>query len=197
MTIRSQISEIIAYGFDLMASTVSSTGAILVQIGDAVSATVDSDSAEWYQHTGFRSRPAAPTQGQSSCQGIGVRRGDYDLVFATTDNRHSAIWQDLAEDEAQMYSFGGNCRVVCRKNGKIQVITTGEVDVGSAGATVKLSGGGAAVGRVGDQVQVTFTAADAALVIAPAGTAGGPCSAVGAITLTGTITAGSSNVTSG
>lgn len=48
------------------------------------------------------------------------------------------------------------------------------------------------VGRIGDAVTVTFTAADAALISAPSGPSGGPCSAPGgAFTLTGTITAGS------
>lgn len=73
----------------------------------------------------------------------------------------------------------------------------GQVIVGNAGATVELSGGGAAVGRVGDQVQVTFTVADGLNLIAPGGS-GGPCTVPGgAFTLTGTITAGSPKVTSG
>jgi hypothetical protein len=60
-------------------------------------------------------------------------------------------------------------------------------------ATVNLGPAAAAVGRVGDQVQVTFSIADAALILTGAGP-GSPCSAVGPITLTGTITAGSPKV---
>ena len=61
-----------------------------------------------------------------------------------------------------------------------------------------LAGGGAAVGRVGDSVQVTFTATDAAAISAPPGTGGGPCTLPGgSLTLTGQITAGSPKVTSG
>lgn len=130
MSTISKFSDLLAMGFDIMTSAIQSTGAIVVQVGDAVNSIVDSDRAEWWQHTGFRSLPANPTQGQSSCQGLAFRRSDHDLVFATTDLRHSSIWQDLNPDEAQMYSFGGSCRVVCRANGKVQVVAQ-EIDLGS------------------------------------------------------------------
>jgi hypothetical protein len=68
---------------------------------------------------------------------------------------------------------------------------TAELDLGASSPLVAVAGGGPAIGRVGDAVSVTFTTADAALILAPPGTVGGPCSAAGAITLTGTITAGS------
>jgi hypothetical protein len=57
--------------------------------------------------------------------------------------------------------------------------------------------GTSAIGRVGDSVQVTFTTADAALILAPPGSGGGPCSAAGSFTISGQITSGSPKVTSG
>ncbi len=53
------------------------------------------------------------------------------------------------------------------------------------------------VARNGDSVSVTFTTADAALILAPPGTSGGPCSAAGNITVTGTITSGTSRISVG
>lgn len=63
----------------------------------------------------------------------------------------------------------------------------------NASTSIALAGGGAALGRVGDSVSVTFTTADAALIASPSGA----CSTPAPITLTGTITAGSPKVTSG
>ena len=63
----------------------------------------------------------------------------------------------------------------------------------NASTSIALAGGGAAVGRVGDSVSVTFTTADAALINSPTGA----CSTLSPITLTGQITAGSPKVTSG
>ena len=114
MALPSVFKDLLAMGLDVMTSTISLTGAIVAQLGDAVNQTTDSDLVEWWQHTGFRSRPASPTAGSPSCQALAVKRGDHDLVFATKDERASSIWGDLQPDEAQIYSFGGNCRVVCR-----------------------------------------------------------------------------------
>ena len=76
------------------------------------------------------------------------------------------------------------------------VFSPTSITVGQAGCAVALSGGGAKVGRVGDSVSVTFTTGDAAKISAPSG--GGACSAPsGSFTITGTITGGSPNVTSG
>jgi hypothetical protein len=71
----------------------------------------------------------------------------------------------------------------------------GSVQVGLAGATITLGGGGAAVGRVGDAVSVTLTTADALEFVSPSG--GGGCVLSAPLTLTGMITGGSSKVTSG
>lgn len=79
-------------------------------------------------------------------------------------------------------------------------VVIGFEDAGGSGflpTSLSLLGGAAAIGRVGDAVQVTFTTADAALILAPAGTVGGSCSAAGPITVSGKITSGSPKVTSG
>ena len=64
--------------------------------------------------------------------------------------------------------------------------------------SLALRGGGPAVGRVGDNVQVTLNVGEVAAIVAPAGTAGGPCSLPGGtLQISGTITSGSPTVTSG
>jgi hypothetical protein len=60
-----------------------------------------------------------------------------------------------------------------------------------------LAGGGAAVGRVGDSVQVTLNSTEVGSIIAPGGSGGACTLPGGSLTLTGQITAGSSKVTSG
>ena len=69
----------------------------------------------------------------------------------------------------------------------------GALTLGKAGCTVALAGGGAAVGRVGDAVQVTLSSTEIATIN---DSTGHPCSG-GPITLSGTIKAGSPLVTSG
>lgn len=228
MGLRETFSYMLSAGFDIMSAAISTVGSIVVQIGDAATGTVDSDVAEWWQHTGFRSFPEQPTNGSASCQGIAVRRGDHDMVFATKDERSSSCWSDFKYGDAEIYSYSGKCRVVVRGSangskvqifanagdvdidvsagngnvnvnagsGTVNLTTSGTVNVGGSGATVNMSGsGGQPVAREGDAVQVTFTTADGALIIAPAGSGGGPCTTAG-FTLTGTVTAGSPKVSS-
>lgn len=63
--------------------------------------------------------------------------------------------------------------------------------------SLSLAGGGPAVGRVGDSVRVTIDSTVAGQIIAPSGSAGGPCSVTAPVNVTGTITSGSPKVTSG
>jgi hypothetical protein len=59
MTIRSQFADVFIMGRDVMTSAIAKTGAIVVQLGDVASSLVDRGHAEWWQHTGFASRPRA------------------------------------------------------------------------------------------------------------------------------------------
>jgi hypothetical protein len=136
MTIRSPFAELFVTGCDILASTISTTGAILVQLGDAINSSVESNDAEWWQHTGFRSIPAAPTAGAASCQQIGIRRGNHDMNFASKDERHAAMWRDLKPDEAEIYSSGGNCRIVARSSGTVEIGTVNPTD--AAGLASKI-----------------------------------------------------------
>ena len=69
------------------------------------------------------------------------------------------------------------------------IITAGQkVSIVAPSINLGADPAAAAVGRVGDQVQVTLSPAAVATIVAPSG--GGPCTG-GGVQLTGTITAGS------
>lgn len=82
-----------------------------------------------------------------------------------------------------------------------QLDASTEVDVGPSAAAVKLAGGGPAIGRVGDQVQVSFDTTALTALCAEMKCAAPPAppvpNFVSNITLTGTITAGSAKASSG
>lgn len=98
-----------------------------------------------------------------------------------------------------MFVGGDPTRPICVSTDPIPVIATVDassaVNVGPSATAVVLAGGGPAVGRVGDVVHVTFTLLDASAITANLST--GICSITAPLTLTGTITSGSSKVSSG
>lgn len=123
-------------GLDILSTTVDpTTGVITVQLGDSTKAVPDTDKAELWSWPGLASTPQPPTSGQTSCQTIAIRRSDHDLVIATKDTRNSSINADLdSGGETALYTAAGsstNGRVVCRKDGKIQLLSTQEIDLGS------------------------------------------------------------------
>lgn len=151
MGLRETFSYMLSAGFDIMSAAISTVGSIVVQIGDAATGTVDSDVAEWWQHTGFRSFPEQPTNGSASCQGIAVRRGDHDMVFATKDERSSSCWSDFKYGDAEIYSYSGKCRVVVRgsANGsKVQIFANAgdvDIDVSAGNGNVNVNAGSGTV----------------------------------------------------
>jgi len=126
------VSEVVGYlfhvGVDLLASSLDkATNVILVQLGDSASGTPDSDAAELFAgQAGFMSRPAAPTQGGASCQGIAIKRNDRDIVIATRDVRCSEIWGQLKAGESCMHACSGQARVFCKANGSVVQYTTSD-----------------------------------------------------------------------
>jgi hypothetical protein len=100
------------------------TNVILAQIGDSTQSVPDSDAAEWWQHTGFWSRPAKPTQGNASCQGIVIKRGDRDAIIATRDTRNSSIYGKLAAGETCVGASTGEARTFWKADGSIQHVTS-------------------------------------------------------------------------
>jgi phage gp45-like len=112
-------------GFDIMSVALDAvTKAIVAQIGDSTNENVDHDAAEWWQHTGFASMPAPPTQGASSCQGIAIKHSDRDMIIASRDLRGSMIYGNLKPGETCVYASSGAARVLLKRDGSIALYTT-------------------------------------------------------------------------
>ena len=122
----------------VLKTTVSTkTKSIVAQLGDVLTSTVESDAAEWWQHVGFVSRPPKPVAGSSSCQAVGIRTRDHDIILATKDLRGQTLSGQIGDGETCMYSAGsdGNsqARVLLKGDGSVNVFTRdGNTDSGQA-----------------------------------------------------------------
>lgn len=127
------VAQLIEVGKDILQTYLDkATNVILAQTGDSTQSVPDSDASEWWQHTGFASRPAKPTQGNASCQSVTVRRGDRDCIIATRDTRSSTIYGKLAAGETCAFASSGQARTFWKKDGSIQHVTSlGNVEGGT------------------------------------------------------------------
>lgn len=124
-----RLQDVFAYlfdvGKDILATTQDlSTGVLSAQTGDSTTQTPDADHAEWWQHAGFASRPATPSQGNASCQGLVLKRSDQDIIFATRDTRGTAILGNLSDGETCVYASASQARTVWKADGSVSHITT-------------------------------------------------------------------------
>ncbi len=118
-------AELFDVGKDILVTTLNSvTNMVTAQLGDSTSQHAETDNNEWWQHVGFVSRPAKPTQGGASCQGLCLKANDHDIIFATRDTRGSSIVGNLADGEACMYAPGAQGRVLLKINGSVILLTT-------------------------------------------------------------------------
>lgn len=129
-------SQLFDIGKDILITTLNATTkVILAQIGDSTNATADADEAEWWQHTGFTSRPAKPTSGNASCQGL-ILKGNRDIVFGSRDTRGTSIYGNLKDGATCIYASGAHGRTLYDADGSIWNITTiGNVAGGTTCAT--------------------------------------------------------------
>lgn len=138
----------------------------------------DLDPTTWMaQGEGRSTNPVAPAD---------VRRLSGSYWSATPTDLTGPIKDASAAAAAFLLGLDGDTAQI--------LFSAASLIVGKAGASVALSGGGNGVGRVGDAVSVTLTSAQIATISCAA--VPGPC-AGGPITLTGTITEGSSKVAAG
>jgi hypothetical protein len=162
-------------GADVMAVVLDSvTNAIVAQLGNATTENVDHDGAEWWQHTGWASMPAAPTQGAASCQAIAIRHSDRDMVVASKDLRAAKIYANLKPGECCMYATVGAARQFCKANGHVvqyttvnndQTSTSHSTDLGPDGFHLVTSFGALSLDKNG----FTVTLGSASITISPTG----------------------------
>jgi hypothetical protein len=125
MSAHDVFAQMFDVGKDILVTYLNAeTNVILAQIGDSTASVPDADAAEWWQHTGFWSRPALPTQGGASCQGLIIKRGDRDVVYATRDTRNSSIYGKLADGETCVGASTGQARTFYKADGSIQHVTS-------------------------------------------------------------------------
>ncbi|HEY2516941.1 MAG TPA: hypothetical protein VGI39_38985, partial [Polyangiaceae bacterium] len=108
------------------------TGTILAQTGDAVKQVTDCDNAEWWQHTGFASRPVNPKNGVAACQGVAIRCSNRDVVIASRDVRTNQIYGNLSPGETCVFAPGpdgkAQARTMWKADGSITHYTTSTND---------------------------------------------------------------------
>lgn len=119
----------IQYGFDILRTTVSEkTGKILLQLGNAIGKTVDSDNVEQVQQVGFVSRAPSAEAGKRAAQVVVLRLGDRDIAVNSIDLRGLELAGLLKDGETAIYAAGddGNSqgRVLCKDDGSINAYTT-------------------------------------------------------------------------
>ena len=135
--IHTSVAQLFEVGKDILATYLDkATNVILAQIGDSTQSVPDSDAAEWWQHTGFASRPAKPTPGNASCQGIHYKRGDRDCIIATRDTRSAQIYGNLKDGETAVFASTGAARVLFKDNGAVVAYTTNDNTEDGTGISV-------------------------------------------------------------
>src|SRR5579864_7438238 len=125
------LSDVFSYLFDmgkdvLQAALDPTTKIIQAQLGDSTHPFTSSNQAEWWQHTGFASMPAPPTQGGPSCQVLMIKRSDFDIVFASRDTRAAAMYGTLKPGECAIFGTVGQGRVLIKQNGAVVAFTTSD-----------------------------------------------------------------------
>lgn len=134
-----QASEL-AVGVDILTSRQDdATGTLLLQTGDVLAGTTESDDCEFYQQPGFASRPAVPTPGQAAAQAVVVRQSDHDVVIAVRDPRSQAIYGNLAAGESCLYAPASQARVMLKADGGVVIYTTDDNTKDGRGIYFKIS----------------------------------------------------------
>jgi hypothetical protein len=153
-----QPDDIFSPGVDVLGTSQDEQGTILAQTGDVVGETVESDSAEVWQHVGFASRPAKAISGASACQAITLNQGSNDLIIATRDLRGSGIYGTLREGETCLYAPGpanhGTGQILLQDDGTTSTITVkGNGACNVSTATVALGNGASHPVALADALQ--------------------------------------------
>lgn len=140
------IGSYIMIGVDILATEVADkTKALLAQVGNAASGESDNSLVEFWQHVGFASRPPTASSGEGgACQGVVIRRSNYDACIATRDARGVDLRGSLQPGETCVYAAGsdgnGQARALFKKNGTAALVSAfGNVPGGDT-AVIQIEG---------------------------------------------------------
>lgn len=150
------VQQMIQVGLDVLGTTVDAVAKVIrANIGDVKHEDSEFDSAEWWQHVGFASRPRKPQPGVQSAQVVTVRRSDFDACIASRDVRDVDVFGDIDHGETAIYATGSNgestARVFLRGDSTI-VIKNSNVTITakpSGAFEVSNAAGGVAVDAAG------------------------------------------------
>lgn len=121
----------IKVGVDILTTTVDkATGKILAQIGSVVEQTTDQSNVEWWQPSGWASRPSKPDAKKAAAQGTVIASGDYDVCIASQDVRCLDIYGNLNFGEFCAFASGSDAkaqgRVIGKGDGTVTMFTTSD-----------------------------------------------------------------------
>ena len=182
------LGEYIQVGLGVLRTVVSDTRAILAQIGDAASSTVEADNVAWWQHVGFISRPSKAAAGQKSCEVVMVRGHSHDVALASRDLRGLELAGTLLEGETCIYAPGetgdGQARALFKADGSIHLYTRKGNTSAGQGITVQLDAENGAIRMLNDLGHAVLLTSDG--ITLTTGAAALKLEAGGNITLVGT-----------
>lgn len=177
-------SQRIQYGLHVLRTTVSEkTKKILVQLGNAIGKTADSDNNEWVQHVGFVSLAPKAEAGKRAAYTVVIRQGNRDIVIGSQDLRGLELAGQMEDGDTCIYAPGpdgkGQARTIYKGNGSIHHYTRVGNSEDGKGITVQLDAEGNAVrilngagfGIIVDEDGIVLTAKDSSLKLGADGTA--------------------------
>ncbi len=177
------VYNLIARGVSVIGTTRDAlTNTVLALLGSDTGKLTESSSAEWWQHTGFASRPAKPDPSVGGPQAVIVRGADVDACIASRDTRCHGLYASLDYGEFCVYAPGydakGQARVLGKANGNLAMYTRVGNDPAGAGMTVQLDAQNNAVtilnglgfGLIVDANGITLTSGKASLTLGADGT---------------------------
>lgn len=175
MNLRKHFSDFFRVGLDVLAFTFdTTTGALLVNLGDAKAGYSDSDKSDvWGATQGVMCAPASPTGLQGPCcQAIPLSGGNRDITLVLRDVRQlSKLGTMAAGDSCLFETAGGTARIYARATGEIDIIANGgsqSITIAPSGA-ITITGATVAVGPTATSVAIAGGAAS--LALGPAQTA--------------------------
>ena len=138
------LGNIIDVGLDILNTVLdATTGSILMQLGNVIAQTVDSDNVASWQHVGFLSRAPNPVAGQAAAQAIIFRQSGGDVTVAERDLRGQKLAATLGPGETVLYAAGpagtSQGRVMLKGDGTVAFYTAQGNAEGGASCVVQLA----------------------------------------------------------